>query len=59
MGLVAFRYYKIYQNNGTLNYPFIWRVVSTLFISIALFNKMIVLILLSVISIGFGIRHFN
>lgn len=59
MGLVAFRYYKIYQTNGSISYPFIWRVVSTLLLSIAVFNKIIVLTILSLVSVGFGLKHFS
>jgi hypothetical protein len=59
MGLVGFRYYKIYQNNGLINYGFAWRLISTLLISIALFNKMIVLIILCLISVVYGFRNFH
>jgi hypothetical protein len=57
IGLVGFRYYKTYQSTGEINYSFLWRLLSTLLLSISVFNKMIVFIILTLLSIGFGIKQ--
>jgi len=59
VGLVIFRYFEINQNSGQINYLFIWRALATLLISLAVFNKMIVLVLLTLFSFGFGVRQLD
>ncbi len=59
MGLTIFRYYKIYRTTGQLDCLFTWRVLSTLLISLAVFSKMIVLIIVAFVSIGVGLREYH
>ncbi len=59
MGLTFFRYYKIYKTTSKLDSLFMWRVLSTLLISLAVFSKMIVLIILAFVSIMVGLRQYH
>lgn len=55
IGFIGFRYYKMYQATKEINYLFVWRVVGTMMLAIAVFRPMIVFIIMSVLAILIGI----
>lgn len=59
MGFTVFRYYKIYQESGSISYPFLWRVIATLLLSIAVYQQMVLLIILSLLSVAFGLQQYR
>lgn len=59
MGFTIFRYYKIYQENQTISYTFLWRLIVTLLLSVAVYQQMVLLIILSLISVAFGFQQYR
>lgn len=59
MGFTIFRYYKIYQENQSISFTFLWRLTATLLLSIAVYQQMVLLIILTLISVAFGFQQYR
>lgn len=59
LGLTIFRYYKTYQATNIVNHQFLWRLLATLLISVSVFEKMIVFVVLSLVAVGFGMWRYR
>ena len=61
VGLILYRYYKIYtlSSKNEINYSFIYRVVVLLGLTIAVYNQIIVFIVLMLLSAIFGVTCFS